>query len=54
MILLLTSPYYLQEVRALLTTWADDIKGSELVFLRASKTSYKTFFGYDEAVLDKS
>lgn len=43
-----------QEVRELLGSWKEEIDGSELIFLRASKTNYKTFFGYEGAVLDKS
>lgn len=43
-----------EEVRDLLTKWKDEIESSELIFLRASKTNYKTFFGYEGAVLDKS
>lgn len=45
---------FLQEVQALLTSWRDEIQGSELVFLRASKTNHKTFFGFPGAPIDKS
>ncbi|GAA6036489.1 hypothetical protein JCM8097_003531 [Rhodosporidiobolus ruineniae] len=41
------------EVRELLSSWSDDIASSELVFLRCSKNNYKTFFGYDGAVLER-
>ncbi|GAA5970787.1 hypothetical protein JCM8115_002943 [Rhodotorula mucilaginosa] len=42
------------EVRALLDSWSDEIRSSELVFLRCSKNNYKTFFGYsDDAPLQK-
>ncbi|KAL8278610.1 hypothetical protein RQP46_008902 [Phenoliferia psychrophenolica] len=41
------------EVQELLVSWTADINASELVFLRCSKTNYKTFFGYDKAPLDK-
>lgn len=43
-----------QEVQELLVSWTADIDASELVFLRCSKTNYKTFFGYEKAPLDKS
>lgn len=43
-----------QEVRDLLGSWKDQIDDSELVFLRCSKSNYKTFFQYDDAVLDRS
>lgn len=33
-----------QEVGALLTSWSSHIATSQLIFLRASKSSYKTFF----------
>lgn len=33
-----------QEVGALLTSWSSHISSSSLIFLRASKSSYKTFF----------
>lgn len=41
------------EIRELLTSWKDDIDSSELVFLRSSKTSQRTFYDYDEAVLHR-
>ncbi|BGP42435.1 hypothetical protein JCM10449v2_006440 [Rhodotorula kratochvilovae] len=42
------------EVRALLQSWSDEIRSSELVFLRCSKNNYRTFFGYaDDAPLEK-
>ncbi|TNY22850.1 hypothetical protein DMC30DRAFT_101545 [Rhodotorula diobovata] len=41
------------EVRELLSSWGDEIRSSELVFLRCSKNNYRTFFGYDDAVLEK-
>ncbi|GAA5991077.1 hypothetical protein JCM11641_002319 [Rhodosporidiobolus odoratus] len=41
------------EVRELLSSWQADIDSSELVFLRCSKNNYKTFFGYDDAVLQR-
>ncbi|GAA6062108.1 hypothetical protein JCM10212_000862 [Sporobolomyces blumeae] len=42
-----------QEVRGILDDWRDDINESELVFLRCSKTNYRTFMGYDDAVLQR-
>ncbi|KAK4702604.1 ankyrin repeat and zinc finger domain-containing protein 1, partial [Phenoliferia sp. Uapishka_3] len=42
------------EVQELLVSWTKEINDSELVFLRCSKTNYKTFFGYEKAPLDKS
>jgi hypothetical protein len=48
------SPARSQEVRDLLGSWKDQIDDSELVFLRCSKSNYKTFFQYDDAVLDRS
>ncbi|GAA5868966.1 hypothetical protein JCM1840_000434 [Sporobolomyces johnsonii] len=41
------------EVRALLDSWREEVNSSELVFLRCSKNNYKTFFGYDDAVLTR-
>ncbi|CEQ41629.1 SPOSA6832_03364 [Sporobolomyces salmonicolor] len=41
------------EVRALLDSWREEVDSSELVFLRCSKNNYKTFFGYDDAVLTR-
>lgn len=40
-------------MRELLSSWGDEIRSSELVFLRCSKNNYRTFFGYDDAVLEK-
>lgn len=42
-----------QEIRELLTSWKDHIDTSELVFLRAGKTSQRIFYDYDEAVLTR-
>ncbi|GAA6007336.1 hypothetical protein JCM10207_001593 [Rhodosporidiobolus poonsookiae] len=42
-----------EEVRDLLLSWRSDILESELVFLRCSKSNYKTFFGYEASVLDE-
>lgn len=43
-----------EDVQGLLESWKEEIQGSELIFLRASKTNYKTFFGYEGAPIDKS
>ncbi|BGP13405.1 hypothetical protein JCM10213_008565 [Rhodosporidiobolus nylandii] len=43
-----------EEVRALLSSWQPHIDSSELVFLRCSKSNYRTFFGYDGAVIERS
>jgi hypothetical protein len=42
------------EIRALLESWKEDVKKSELIFVRASKTSQKIFYDYEDAVLEKS
>ena len=43
-----------EEIRALISSWRDLVHKSELVFVRASKTSRRIFFDYDESVLAKS
>ena len=40
-------------MRELLDSWREEIDESELVFLRCSKSYYKTFMGYDNAVLTR-
>ena len=40
-----------QEIRELLTSWKEYIETSELIFLRAGKTSQRIFYDYKEAVL---
>lgn len=42
-----------QEIRELLTSWKDHIDASELIFLRAGKTSQRIFYDYDEAILTR-
>lgn len=43
------------EIRLLLSeNWREEIDKSELIFLRASKTSQRIFYDYDQAVLSKS
>ncbi|KDE03388.1 hypothetical protein MVLG_06106 [Microbotryum lychnidis-dioicae p1A1 Lamole] len=42
-----------EEVRELLSGWREHIEESELVFLRCSKTNYKTFFDHDEAPIQR-
>jgi hypothetical protein len=43
-----------EEIRELLSDWADDIAASERIFIRASVHGKKSFWGYEGAVLDKS
>lgn len=43
----------LQEVRELLNDWREEIDDSELIFLRCSKSYYRVFMGYDDAVLTR-
>lgn len=40
-----------QEIRELLTSWKEHVETSELIFLRAGKTSQRIFYDYDDAVL---
>lgn len=42
-----------EDIRQQLHAWRDLIGSSELVFLRASKTSHRVFYDYDEAVLQR-
>ncbi|SCV70362.1 BQ2448_1756 [Microbotryum intermedium] len=42
-----------EEVRELLSGWREHIEESELVFLRCSKTNYKTFFDHDGAPIQR-
>ncbi|ORY22499.1 hypothetical protein BCR39DRAFT_595761 [Naematelia encephala] len=44
----------MEEIRALLAEWADDLALSERIFLRASTHGKKSFWGYDGAVLEKT
>lgn len=44
----------MEEIRALLTEWEDDIQLCERIFIRASTHGKKSFWGYDGAVLDKT
>ena len=37
-----------------MTEWAEDLHASERIFIRASTHGKKSFWGYDEAVLDKN
>lgn len=41
------------EIRELLSSWKEDIASSELIFLRAGKTSQRIFYDYEEAVLER-
>ncbi|GAA6009333.1 hypothetical protein JCM11491_004276 [Sporobolomyces phaffii] len=41
------------EVRSLLNDWREEIDDSELIFLRCSKSYYRVFMGYDDAVLTR-
>ncbi|GAA5831544.1 hypothetical protein JCM3766R1_001799 [Sporobolomyces carnicolor] len=41
------------EVRELLNDWREEIDDSELIFLRCSKSYYRVFMGYDDAVLTR-
>ncbi|KAH8917792.1 hypothetical protein BT69DRAFT_1338801 [Atractiella rhizophila] len=41
------------EVRELLNLWREDVDGSELVWLRCSKTNIKTFVDYEGCVLQR-
>ena len=43
-----------EEIRALIGNWREMIDKSELIFVRASKTSKSIFYDYDEPVLYKS
>jgi hypothetical protein len=42
-----------EEIRALLSDWAEDLAASERIFIRASTHGKRSFWGYDGAVLDK-
>ena len=42
------------EIRQLLTSWKDQVDASELVFVRAGKSSHRIFYDYDDAVLQRS
>lgn len=41
------------EIRELLNSWKDHIASSELIFLRASKTSHRIFYNYEDAILQR-
>lgn len=41
------------EIRELLTSWKEHIDSSELIFLRAGKTSQRIFYDYNESVLER-
>jgi hypothetical protein len=43
----------IDDIRQQLNTWRDLIGRSELVFLRASKTSHRIFYDYEDAVLQR-
>lgn len=43
-----------QDIRGLLTEWADEIAGCERVFIRASVSNRRIFLDYDGSVLSKS
>ncbi|OWZ32776.1 cytoplasmic protein [Cryptococcus neoformans] len=43
-----------EEIRALLIDWADDIHASERIFIRASTHGKKSFWGYEDAPLEKN
>ncbi|KAG0147480.1 hypothetical protein CROQUDRAFT_91383 [Cronartium quercuum f. sp. fusiforme G11] len=40
-----------EEIRALLASWSEALRSSELIFIRASKANSKIFFNYDQALL---
>jgi hypothetical protein len=42
-----------KEIRDLLASWSDRIASSEAIFIRASRSNYKIFFDYNDAVLDR-
>lgn len=43
----------MQDIRALLADWKDDVDASELIWIRASVSNRRTFYDYDEAPFDK-
>jgi hypothetical protein len=43
-----------EEIRELLSSWQEDFNVAERVFVRGSVSGKKIFWGYDEAVIDKS
>ncbi|KAM0750616.1 hypothetical protein T439DRAFT_380502 [Meredithblackwellia eburnea MCA 4105] len=42
-----------EEVQDILVQWTQEINDSEIVFLRCSKSNYKTFFDFEKSPLDK-
>lgn len=42
-----------EEIQRLMTEWADEIRSSERIFLRASTAGKRSFWGYEGAVLEK-
>ncbi|WWD16498.1 hypothetical protein CI109_100924 [Kwoniella shandongensis] len=42
-----------EEIRALMIEWAEDINASERIFIRASTHGKKSFWGYEDAPIDK-
>ncbi len=43
-----------EEIRELMTEWADDIQASERIFIRASTHGKKSFWGYEGAIISKT
>lgn len=42
-----------QDIRNLLTEWAEEIEGCERIFIRASVSNRRIFLDYDGAVIAK-
>ena len=43
----------MQDIRGLMTDWADDVASSEIIWIRASVSNKRIFYGYDDAVVSK-
>lgn len=42
-----------QDIRGLLTAWADELNQCERIWIRASTHNRRIFYDYDEAVIAK-
>jgi hypothetical protein len=42
-----------EEIQRLMIEWADEVRTSEKIFLRASTAGKRSFWGYEGAVLEK-
>ncbi|EJU03628.1 hypothetical protein DACRYDRAFT_99219 [Dacryopinax primogenitus] len=42
-----------EDIRALLTEWSDEIDASERIFIRASTSNKRIFWGYEDNVIEK-